>query len=301
MTILPASDGDVVGNQGATFYDAAMPEPFKSQLYVHHANHNYFNRNWLNDDAVGGLPLMSRADHERILSAYGCAFFRSVLLGHATLAYLDGTLRPPAVQTGHVHLSFKRAGQTTVDDHGQGNGIVRNSMNAPTAQEMGLSADEHPFRQGVAGRFNDSFFGNTVGMVAQGRESASSFRSQLERPRDLSRHEIWIRAAEVYNGSNVQGGPTGFMLGLESASGAVAWVDSDGVGGLPRPLDRRAFDLPRWYAQDMTKTMPKTLRFPVRCFAARDFDVREVVAIRLRLSRQDQRALAFDDLQIVAP
>ena len=83
MAILPAYDGDVVDLNGAQFYDAADPGPFKSQLFVHHANHNYFNRQWLNDDTGGGLALMARGDHERILSVYGCAFFRSVLLGHA--------------------------------------------------------------------------------------------------------------------------------------------------------------------------------------------------------------------------
>jgi hypothetical protein len=48
----------------------------------------------------------------------------------------------------------------------------------------------------------------------------------------------------------------------------------------------------------MTKSMPSTLRFPVRCFALgrRDKSVR---AILLRLNRKNVRALAFEDLQIV--
>jgi hypothetical protein len=83
----------------------------------------------------------------------------------------------------------------------------------------------------------------------------------------------------------------------------VAWVDSDGVGGLPRPLDRRAFDLAD-SGTDRTKTMPKTLRFPIECFRTgrlprKRFDPRQVQAVLLRLSRGDNRALAFDDLQIV--
>jgi hypothetical protein len=306
MAILPAYDGDVVDLNGAQFYDAADPGPFKSQLFVHHANHNYFNREWLNDDTNGGLALMARSEHERILSVYGCAFFRAVLLGHATLGFLDGTLRPPGVLTGNVQLSFKKRDQVTVDDHEDGNGITINSMASPTTQSAGLVADEHPFRQGATGRFNDSFFGNTVGMVAQSKERAATFRSQLRKPVDVRKRQVWIRSAEVYNGTSVPTGNTGFLLGLEDDQGAVAWVDSDGVGGLPRPQDRRAFDLanPRYHT-DKTKTMVKTLRFPGSCFVSppksrRPFDPRRVVAVRLRLDRMDKRALAFDDLQIVA-
>jgi hypothetical protein len=108
----------------------------------------------------------------------------------------------------------------------------------------------------------------------------------------------------VYNGASVPAGATGFMLGLEDESGAIAWVDSDGVGGLPRPLDRRAYDLAQRYATDKTKTMLKTLRFPVSCFKSpprsrKPFDPKRVVAVRLRMNRMDKRALAFDDLQIV--
>ena len=299
MTILPASDGDVRANNGAQFYDGADPAPFKSQLYVHHANHNFFNREWLNDDTGGGLPIMARLDHERILSVYGCAFFRNVLLGHATRGFLGGTVRPPGTLTGNVQLSFKKRGQRTVDDHEDGNGIGVNSLAAATAQSGGLVADEHPFAQGAAGRFNDSFFGATIGMVAHSERNLGVFRSALDRRRDLRRNEIWIRAAEVYAGGAIPAGSTGFLLGLEDDQGTVAWVDSDGVGGLPRPLDRTAFD-------SMTKSMPKTLRFPIACFktppkARKPFDPRRVVAVRLRLNRADRRALAFDDIQIVAP
>jgi len=99
-------------------------------------------------------------------------------------------------------------------------------------------------------------------------------------------------------------GATGFLLGLEDINGVVAWVNSDGVGGLPRPLDRRAWDLTQWYATDKTKTMLKTLRFPIACFRStrvprKQFNAAKVRAVLLRLSRADKRALAFDDLQLV--
>ena len=45
MTILPAGDGDVRRNYGAKFYDKALPELIKSQLYVHFANHIFLTGN----------------------------------------------------------------------------------------------------------------------------------------------------------------------------------------------------------------------------------------------------------------
>jgi hypothetical protein len=45
----------------------------------------------------------------------------------------------------------------------------------------------------------------------------------------------------------------------------AGWVDSDEVGGLPRPYARNP---------GMIKTMLKTMRFKASCFSAERFDVR---------------------------
>lgn len=288
QTILPAGDGDVWSNDGAKFYDVAVPSPFKSQPFVHFTNHNWFNRQWPGDDH-DGPPVMARVDHERVLSTYGCAFFRSALLGHGTTDVLAHRIRPSGVQANNVHLSFEWESQTDVDHHEDGNGVVLNSMGAPTSQSGGLVADEFAFRQ-AGGAFNGTFFGNTTGLVAESREATGEFRSELDEPRDLRGLEIWLRAGEVSNGTSVPGGATGFKLGLEDRGGVVAWVDSDEVGSLPRPYER-----PR------PKTMPNTFRFPADCFpdVVPKLDLTSIRAIRLRLDRGDHRALAFDVLQIV--
>lgn len=289
MTILPAADGDVIDNDGAKYYDRSQPTSFKSQQYVHAANHNYFNRQWLNNDNFGTLPTMPRPDHERVLLGYGCALFRATLLGHATSTYLSGHLLPPFVQTQNVHLSFKWVKSLTVDDHEQGNTITVNSMSGATTQ-VGLGADEHAFSQGGATAFNASFYGDSIGMVAVPKKKAGTFRSELvlKKLESLAGREIWIRAGDVFDGA-VAASPTAFELGLEVAGGVVEWVDSDDVGGVPLPFDRGG----------ATKTMPKTLRFKVGCFGLTKREANAVRAIWIRLNRSKARALAFDDLQIV--
>jgi hypothetical protein len=288
LTLLPAADGDVTDNDGAKYYDRCLPPLFKSQLYVHNACHNFFNRQWLNNDNSGTLPTMARTDHERILATYGCAFFRAVLAGQATLGFLIGTELPPATLTSLVHLTFKWRKALTVDDHQQNNTIARNSLNLPTAQ-TGLSADEYGMSQVAPHQFNGSFFGDSIGMVAQPRKPNGTFRSALTPKTSIAGREIWIRVADVFAGA-FPAAATGFQLGVELSSGSVRWVDSDDVGGVPLPFDRGS----------ATKSMLSTLRFPARCFelSKRESFVKAIL-LRLNRPRTNLRALAFDDLQIV--
>jgi hypothetical protein len=110
----------------------------------------------------------------------------------------------------------------------------------------------------------------------------------------LRRKEIWIRAAEVVAQQGVvPSGASGFQLGVEDVSGVTAFVDVDVVGGLPRP-----------YAHPWsTKSMLNTIRFKAECFKVghRRLKLGNVRALLIACNRTDERALAFDDLQIVRP
>ncbi len=301
MTILPAGDGDVVHNDGAVFYDKARPGWFKSQVYAHFTNHNYFNTQWPRDESLGP-PALSRHHHERLVLAYGCAFFRAALLTDPTLGYLSGHVRPTGLDTTDIHLSFEQTEAQTVDHHENRGGIATNSFGHPTTQLMSLSADEFDLSQSGSNQFNGSFYGATTGMVATATRSSGTFRTELGNKLNLAGREIWIRAVEVYNPPNVPQKTTGFELGVEDTSGKIAWVDSDEVGGLPRPYDRRADDQVAFQTpQDFTKSMMKTLRFRADCFTAsnEELELENATALRIRLNRNDGRALAFDILQIV--
>jgi hypothetical protein len=334
MTILPAADLDLFTNEGARFYDRASADPFKCQLYVHDANHNFFNEQWVSDDRDiwntqtatitrrrSHITLMSKDEQKAILKAYGCAFFRAVLPGHKRgLAgrqmrkFLEGFEIPPRVtRFKDVHISFEcfesfeRKPSITVDDN-EGSDIRRNTRGQINTWAGGLTPQRCEFSQagcslvrGRAATVNTTFYGNTRGMVARSTLKSGRFKWVLGGTMDLSGREIRIRAAEVYNCSSVPARPTGFKLGLADVRDKRGFVDSDDVGGLPLPYDRRADDV-AIFADDFTKTMLKTLRFPVSCIAdraERGFDVKKVRAIVLWMDRNDGRELAFDQLQIV--
>lgn len=289
MTILPAGDGDVWQNSGARFYDRCAPPKFKSQLYVHFANHNYFNRKWVTDDGMGP-PRMMRFEHENILAVYGCAFFRNVLFGESSMMpFLTGHVLPAGARTDNVHLSIQLKKSTTVDNHEQSGGIGTNTMGMTTSQSS-LSAKEFAFMQNSSASFNDSFFGSSTGMVIEYEKENAIFTSNLDPVQNLKNREVWIRAAEVFSGHPHS--DTGFQLGLTDLSGSTVWVDSNAVGGIPDPYPH----------PNRFKTMLKTLRFKGSCFGTlnRRFNIEKIQAIKIRCNRPPRHpALAFDDLQII--
>jgi hypothetical protein len=136
-----------------------------------------------------------------IITSYGCALFRATLLSHSTTGYLAGYRLPAGVMTQHVHLSYQLDAALTVDNHEDGNTIANNSLNRPTTQLAGMSADEFPFMQdpaggGAPGTFNGSFYGETVGMVVRPGRAGRIFRSELTKATNFAKIQIWIRAAE---------------------------------------------------------------------------------------------------------
>ena len=126
--------------------------------------------------------------------------------------------------------------------------------------------------QTAAHQFNNSFYGDTIGMVAVPRKTSDTFRSQLPPGTKITGKEIWIRVADVFEG-NFPATATGFQLGIELSGGSVSWVDSDDVGGVSLPFDRGS----------KTKTMLSTLRFPASCF---DLTKRQSVTRAIVLRRE---------------
>jgi hypothetical protein len=262
-----------------------VPGPFTSQVYVHSANHNFFNRQWAFDDGV--TPVFARTTHERILDVYGSALFRGTLLGDSSSTYLLGTVKPAEVPTHAIDLAYQVEKADTVDDHDDGNGIGTNSLGLTTSAGGGAVADEYPFDQ-VSAAYNSSFFGLTVGMVLHSKEQGGDFRSEVGEA-DLRKRQVWVRSAEVVEGAVASTGVS-FDLGLEDVNGTVGWIASPSVGGVPRPFQRPG----------QSKTMLSTLRFDPRCIRRRTrLDLRRIVAIHLRSTTGDDRALAIDDLQLV--
>ena len=70
---------------------------------------------------VASAAVSGRAEHERILTTYGCALFRATLLGHNTGGYLSGDLLPWGVMTQNVFRAFEHSRRLTIDNFEDGN------------------------------------------------------------------------------------------------------------------------------------------------------------------------------------
>ena len=252
MTILPAGDGDVGDNNGAQFYDQAKPDPFRSQLYVHFTNHNFFNREWLDDDGAGP-PVVARGEHERVLTVYGSALFRSVLLGHGTDGFLAGDEKPAGVPVANMSPVL-RVGEADDGRRPRGRQHDRHELARPRHLPVRRDERRRVSDGPAAGRSTtrSSASPSAWSHGAAGKVASSGPRS----------------ASATYGSSRSGCGPQrsgrtasrptrpGFRLGLEDAE------RHDRLGRLrpgrraPRPYDRDGY----------TKSMLNTLRFKASCF-----------------------------------
>lgn len=295
MAILPAGDGDVRDNDGLKFYDRQRDFPFKCQLYIDNTNHNYFNREWVNNDV--GVPqdaskIISRASHEKILSCYSSAFYRSELLTHNTRGFLINSFVSNNVDYEKVHLTFQYPESETVDNHEQNNGITRNSLNLPT-QSSNNSVDEHRFDQTTLG-FNSSFYGDTNGMVIEPvRGEVGRFRTSVGNKNYSDENlEVWVRVGEIYDINSISSSIiSSSKIGIEDTKGTISWISTNEVMGIPRPYERA----------DSQKTVPNTLRFPIKCFKSKNslLDLTKITAFLIE-NANDGRAIAYDSFQVIS-
>jgi Putative peptidoglycan binding domain len=307
MVILPAGDGDVVTNDGAKLYDRFAPAPFKCQLYIHRTNHNRFNREWPNDDALSGAAPIPRTAHERILEVYGAAFFRQAFFAENMRPILSGAQVVAGVQNDEIFISHEINTFTTVDDHevlppvGTAP-IAVNSLGGATRQAGTLTATEAALSLvSPPTSPNGNYPGATRGMVATSPTAYGTFRSALPAAVDLTNREVWIRAAESYDGASVPAGATRFQIGVEDHRGQIAFVSS---GDLARPFDRRLDDLTNPFVlADHTKTVFQTIRIPQSCLtlARPGVDMTRIAALVIRMHGPAGRRMVFDTLQISSP
>ena len=306
LTILPAADGDVKTTEGSHYYDMTEPSGFRSQLYIEGAIHNRFNTVWEADgDDNNPADLLSGFEHRTILDSYGAAFFQAALQGQNTRGFLSGHRHPAGVTHERIHLSFSWARDRVVivDDHEESDGPGSNSLGMANGWDPSLMPHETDARLGGNVRWSGAinpgdptYYGRTVRMELNNRDTTGVFRFELDQAYDLVEQEIWIRAGEVHPSPAADHLPSTdglvFELGIDHGAG-VDWVSSAGVGGVP-PIYPHNIGRFR-------KTMLTTLRFPASCFIGEDDEIGEAKAILVRPTTdpEAERTYVIDDLQLV--
>ncbi len=299
MVILPAADGDVRSNDGAKFYDRHRPADFKTQLYIHRANHNYFNTEWIKDDTQNPPPILFPLasvllifDHMQFILNYGGAFFRKTLLNqHKWINILLGRQKPPGVNFSELHISAEKSPTLLVDDYEVGN-ITINSLTGSNKANAAFGGKNHDLKLNsttiASAGISNSFYGDTKGMIAQTTASTQEMSIDLVKEKDLRGKEIWLRAAELFM-MPIPSTSSEFFLGLKDSSGQTSYISVNQIGGLPHPF---------WRLDSFNKTMMKTFVFPTDCFlyANKNLKLNQIVAILIK--HPNNSKIVYDQIQI---
>ena len=244
-------------------------------------------------------PCSTRLEHERILSAYGCAFFRQVLLGQPMVKFLRVDELPPATRTDAVHVSFEQPGATTrrrsrePERRPQRAGTGRRRRRAASRRTSSTS------RVAGARTFNSSFFGNTVGLVVTTTAAAGRFRSALGAARDLTGKELWLGRPRSTTAPACRPGRRVTGSGWRTAPDGWPSPTPTMRAGCPVPTTGAPSTRGRAVGPNEERSSRPSAFRPRASAPRAPSTCANVRAVVLQLDRGDRRAIALDQLQIV--
>jgi hypothetical protein len=303
--LMAASDGDVSNLQGLRTYDRTSPggaptQSEKSMLWVHGANHNFFNTAWTpgfgvacaSDDGTGeGRLSASTQRHvgcQSIVSFFRLHLqhrqrFRKLLRGEVMAEGLDGV---------RMYWSYQDPRRREVDSFDSGDDRTTNALGGAVTTSGGFTTfDEFELKSSGPDLFNASFRHFTHGLVL-GWSSTQTYETTLPAgQRDVSEYRaLSLRMGQILDGGvlNRLDTPRTFRVTLRAGSGVVANVGFD-VAGLQ--------SIPFPYEYNGGKTVLGTIRIPLRAFrtAGGSLPLDDIQAVVLEF--RDSGLIAVDDIQ----
>jgi hypothetical protein len=303
--LMAASDGDVSNLQGLRTWDrtslaGAPTQTDKSMLWVHGANHNFFNTAWTpgfgvacaSDDGVGEGRLSASTQRHVGCQSIVAFFrlhlqdrhrFRKLFRGEAVVEGLDGV---------RMYWAYQDATRREVDSFDSGDDRTTNSLGGPVTTSGGFTTfDEFEFKAFGPDLFNPSFRHFTHGLVL-GWNSTQTYETTLPAgQRDVSGYRaLSLRVGQILDGGvlNPLDTPRTFRVALRTGAGVVANVGFD-VAGLQT--------VPFPYEYNGGKTVLTTIRIPLKSFRAggRALPLDDIQAVTLEF--RDSGLVAVDDIQ----
>ena len=303
--LMAASDGDVSNLQGLRTYDrtspaATPPQSVKEMLWVHGANHNFFNTTWTpglgaacsSDDGVGQGRLSDSLQRH-----VGCqsivAFFRLHLQNRQRFRkFLRGEVVVEGLDGVRMYWSYQDPTRQEVDNFDSGDNRTTNSLGGAVTTSGGFTTfDEFEFKASGPDLFNSSFRHFTHGLVL-GWNSTQTYETTLPvGQRDVSAYRaLSLRMGQILDGGvlNPVNAPRTFRVSLRTGAGVVANVGFDVAGIQSAPFP---------YPDNGGKTVLGTLRIPLKSFrtagaALRLNDIQGVI-----LEFRGSGLIAVDDIQ----
>jgi hypothetical protein len=274
--LLGASDGDVSNLQGLRTYDrtaltTAPVQSEKSMLWVHGANHNFYNTVWTpgtgylcsGDDGSGDRRLT--APLQRLTACQSVVPFFMLHLQNRT--YFRRLFRGEWLAEGlrgvSLYWGYQDPVRRELDNFDAGDNGATNSLGGAVATSGAFTTfDEFEFKSSGADLFNGSFRHFTHGLVL-GHNSEQTYETVVPvGQRDVSAFRaLSFRISAIIDAGvlNPLDAPRGIRVSLRTTSGTVANTGFD-LSGLQ--------SVPYGYPDNGGKTVLSTLRIPLSTFRA---------------------------------
>lgn len=274
FVVAPANDLDVVDNAGIAIHDRASGGGgwFRSFVYIHDANHNFFNSEWRFHDfcAVGGAR-MARADQEGFLRALGLEFSDTVIGRSSRFRDIArDQLRVAGLRSEMAFWSYERGDDAVVDDYQDGD-PARNLLGEPVNESGHNRFEERTFSWFDPAALNTSFLHETQGGLL-GWDRPASFTSAIRQGAFTQPlfDVITLRIAQVGAAGVTPTAPLAAEVTARDRGGLSGSVVMSDAGRVPAFYTRDAWDAadPRCGPIPLTeeKTVMTSVRVPKACF-----------------------------------
>ena len=306
--LLPAADGELERFDGARTYDRAAPREnprrmSKMQLFVHGANHRWFNTVWVEDVDDGQPPAgtsgrLTPKNQQSIEQVTAVAFFRQFLQDFAPARRLfTGTAAVASLGKFKIYRSYQDPEHLNVDDFEDRSGLALNSLGGMNASGMLSPVSEEYLWEPRDNTAESSYFHETSGLLAgwQRMSDQAYFRLSIptDRMKDLSAYPyLSFRIMQIV-GKEIpvkQDQDLDLDVGLEDKHGGTAFVRVGMYDRLPFPYAR----------PDSLISMLQTVRLGVACFSSElhmGIDSTSIKAIHFRFNRQPAGLVGIDSIQ----
>lgn len=307
LVIHGSRDGDVFNFPGYKTYDrshavdlahpTAAARGFKSLLWVHRANHNFFNSVWGQE---ANEETLTREQQEAIAKVYISAFAQAALLGRGDFLellrdYNFGARRgwlPESVTFVSQFQGRERLFAQHFEEPGTGLGVSAPAAGSVTVS--GATARKLRFNLGET----KHLFQETSG--AQLSWSASGGRYRMEfapAPLDADAFAaVALRVGQSFEPQNEPDHDQDFTLRFEDGARTFE-VAVSALSRLPYP-DARGNHLPGTILDPEPKTVLQTVFVPVARLREAGLQTSHLTAITLILDRVASGRVYFDDIQL---
>jgi hypothetical protein len=292
-------DGDVKTFPGYRTFDLSLApnlanpltpaKGHKSLVWVHRANHNYFNSTW---DQESPVPTLARTEQEQIARVFIGAVAQAELLGdHSSLEILrDHQTATAWLPSGLVLVTQHQPAHRIYLQHFEepGPALQVSPPTTGTAAAVGPQATKLLFNLGS----DSHLYQETTGLRIDWTTQGSIYTVGLD-PDSIPigvYNFLMVRVGQSAEPNNPPGTAQDFTLVLDNGTGSVSVVASevqrleypDTIPGLPTAA----------------KTVMQTLRVPLSVFPGEGYTPNRPLTITFSFNRTASGTLYLDDLQL---